>query len=337
MANGFFLGGAAEGISDSRRQGLAEQTQAQDVGLRTRALDLSERAQNTAERQKATERYDTLISDTMGTISETIKGAIAGGTTPEKALQAVMPLLDSAKQLAARVGRDPASLDAQARALVTQPNPVATAAVAGRAKEAGESAYDTATVATATARAAGGGDPTPVTRIRDPKQRMEAEGKIYDDYRQHPTVQEFSEVAGAKTRLDVLPNTDSGNIALIQNYMRITNPKVRMTEEDVATAAQNGVLPKQLQAAWNAMSGKNVALANKARTQLMDAANSAYEAQAGRFDTVRKSFEERATRFGLNPKNVVGVDLRAPKVDSFATRFGVDVPPPPKGFVLSKK
>jgi hypothetical protein len=334
MGNGFFLGGMAEGMADSRRQSLAEQTQTQDVGLRSRALDLQERTIRNSENVKASEVADKHIADTMGIVAETIKAGIAGGTSPDKLLMTVSPLLDSAKQLAARAGRNPAALDAQVKALVSNPTVAATAATAGSARAAGEIAYDATMTAAENARGVGT-DGGPVSRIRDPKQRMEAEGKIYDDYRQNPVVTEFAEVAGAKTRLDSLPNSDAGNIALLHNYMRITNPKVRMSEEDVATAAQNGVLPKPLQSAYNAMSGKNVALAKQARDQLKEAANSAYEAQAGRYDTARKGFEERAKRFGLNPKNVVGMDLRAPKADGFDSRFG-DIPPPPKGFVLNK-
>ena len=106
MANGFFAGGMAEGMQQSRELGLKERTQEQDVGLRTRGLDIQEKQLNRANAQDDIKRGDELIAQTMGHVAEVIKSGLAVGSDPMKIQQAVAPLVQSAKAIAARVGRD---------------------------------------------------------------------------------------------------------------------------------------------------------------------------------------------------------------------------------------
>lgn len=331
--NGFFAGGMAEGIAGAQKQALAERTQTEDSALRSRGLNIQEAALSDKQNQQMIARVDQQIADTMGAISETVKAAIAGGRDPAAIQKAVQPLVQSAQQLASRVGRDPNAIAAQANALLTTPSAVQTATTTGRAAGVGavakDVAYDTAI-----------NQPGVNLGERVPREkRAEVENKEYDNYRAHPVISEFAEVASAKTRMDALPPTESGDVALLFNYMRVTNPKLAAayTQDAVANAANNGTLPKEFQSVWNVMHGKGStpALAAKKRTELKGAADSAYEAQAQRYDEVRKTFQDSATRRGLNPKNVVGADLRVSKRDNFASRFG-DIPPPPDGFVVSQ-
>src|SRR5262245_19859130 len=131
MPSGFFLGGVAEGMSDARKQDLAELTQQQDYGLRSRGLDIQERAANRAAGQDAIRRGDELIASTMGTVAETIKTALAAGRDPDATLKAVAPLVASAKTIAGKIGRDPASLDAYVQAAISGPTGVEGATAEG--------------------------------------------------------------------------------------------------------------------------------------------------------------------------------------------------------------
>src|SRR6185503_20348371 len=106
MANGFFLGGAAEGAMGAQKMALAERAQTEQTGIQTGQLQLQERQFANVVSQQAQAEADKLIGQTMGVVSETIKNANAVGRPPEQIIKAVMPLVQSAQAVAQRIGRD---------------------------------------------------------------------------------------------------------------------------------------------------------------------------------------------------------------------------------------
>lgn len=136
MADGFFLGGAAEGMESAAKQGLArdtlaadtglrtrgldiqERNSANDVGLRTRALDIQERQIREARARETLTKVDKQVADTMSIIGETVKTALAAGRDPAVVHRTITPLADSAKRLFAASGRDPSLIDSQVDGLL---------------------------------------------------------------------------------------------------------------------------------------------------------------------------------------------------------------------------
>lgn len=315
MANGFFLGGVAEGMADADKRALEREKTAQELGLRTRALDLTEtrnqadigineRAQTLAEKnaaraasQQGIERADKAISDTMAVVGETVKTAVAAGRDPEVIRKAVAPLVDSAARIAQRIGRDPALLTSQVDALLTAPNP----AEAGAAKGTAEAA---AKIAGAKAmQAAGVEDENGGFKTKDEK--VKAENSLRDDFLKQ--AQPFIQMRDAKNRLDNLDKTGAGDMALVFQFMKLLDPGSTVREGEYATAANSGGVPSAVQALYNKALGEG-SIGDKARAGIISQANKFYGAAAVQHDKNATQFANIAKRQKLDPNNVV-VDL----------------------------
>lgn len=315
MANGFFLGGLGEGIASSRKAGLAELANEQDVGLRTRALELGERNANRVAGQKDTERFDGLISDTMTQVSEIVKASLAGGKDAATIKRTVAPLVQSAKDIAGRIGRNPAALDAQVDALLTQPDMVTAATVAGTAKGAGQAA-----AAIAETRALNAAGYEAGGTIKDPKDRAAAENSLRDDFTKQ--AQPFITQRDAKARLDNIETTGAGDMALVFTYMKLLDPTSTVREGEYASAANAAGVPSAVQGLYNKMIGGGT-LDTKARSEIKSQANKFYETAAKQHDKLQTQFAGIAKRQGLKVDNVI-VDFgpAAPDgKDTFGKRF----------------
>lgn len=139
MASGFFAGGMAEGMNSAAELGIKRDTLAQDLalktrgldlqqsqqaqtlGLQTRALDLQAQAQKNAEHRDLMSRADKSVADTMALVAESTQHMIDAGQPPAKIAEAVQPLIQSAKSIAAKAGSNPASLDAQLAVMLARP------------------------------------------------------------------------------------------------------------------------------------------------------------------------------------------------------------------------
>lgn len=120
MANGFFAG-AAEGLQAANELSLKRDTLTQDLGLRTRALDIQQQGQSHMIARDAYARADAQIASTMAIVGETTQALIDSGKDPATVAQKVQPLIQSAKSLAEKAGRDPSALDAQLATLLAKP------------------------------------------------------------------------------------------------------------------------------------------------------------------------------------------------------------------------
>lgn len=335
MANGFFLGGAAEGMEVANRQALAEKTLADDTNLRTGALQLQERQFGNLQNQQGIERADKLIADTMATVAETVKAATAVGRDPASIQKAVQPLVDSAKAVAGRVGRDPNSLDAQVRALITNPGAVESAVVSGTAAASQAVAQDTAERRLLQQQQSQqGGQPEAELprRYKTAQEKTTAENALRDDYLKQ--AKDFITVRDAKNRLDTIEKTGAGDIALVFSYMKLLDPGSTVREGEYATARNAAGVPDRVLALYNrALAGEQ--LSPKARTDITSQANRFYESAALQHDKLTTRFAGIAKRQGLNVDNVTVDVLPAERPKGKGeNKGGGSIPPPPAGFNL---
>ena len=114
-------------------------------------------------------------------------------------MKAVGPLVESAKPLAAKVGRDPAALDAMVQAALSAPSGVEAATGAGIASGTKKAAEEK------TLAALLGGE---TGAIRDPAKKVEVEGKLRDDYAKAST--SFTTLRDFKDRIDGAPQRADG-------------------------------------------------------------------------------------------------------------------------------
>lgn len=304
MANGFFLGGMAEGQATAQKQDLAERTLTQDTGLRTRALDLTERAQATAQQQANVTRVDKQIADTMSVVAETIKAAQESGKDPALVQKAVAPLVTSAKQLAGAVGRDPASLDAQVQALLVAPSAIDKAKVAGAAE--GTKAVEKQKVLTEA-----GIDTLGSWKTLDEK--VKAEGALRDDFVK--ISQPYIVVRDYNNNIKSLPKntaefTGADDIALIFGFMKIQDPTSAVLPGEAANAQNAGGVPEQIRATYNNLLGGGK-LSKKVRDDLIRTSDGIYQKRAAQHDRITTQFANIAKRSRLSVDNVI-VELSTP-------------------------
>lgn len=319
MAGGFFLGGVAEGMADADKRALQREQLSQELGLRTRMLDLTEknqtatqgiaeRAQSLAEKESARSGaregmavVDKHIAETMKVVSETVQSAVAAGRDPAAIQKAVQPLVDSAKRLAARSGRDPAVFDAQVGAMLTGPTTVEANAAAAQGKVEGEAKGKIA--AAKALQAAGVEDENAGFKSKDEK--VKAENSLRDDYVKQ--AQTFIAMRDAKNRLDNIDKTGAGDMALVFQFMKMLDPGSTVREGEYASAANSGGVPSAIQALYNKALGEG-SIGDKARAGILSQANKMFEAGALQHDKNTTTFANIAKRLKLDPNNVV-IDL----------------------------
>ena len=293
MVSGFFSGGMAEGMQQRDKISLAEQSQAQDVGLRSRALDLQEKTLNRAASQDSIKLVDERISDTMTQVSTIIKESLAAGRDPATIMKAVGPLVESAKPLAAKVGRDPAALDAMVQAALSAPSGVEAATGAGIASGTKKAAEEK------TLAALLGGE---TGAIRDPAKKVEVEGKLRDDYAKAST--SFTTLRDFKDRIDGAPQTGAGDIALVFSYMKVLDPTSTVREGEFATASNSAGVPEAVRGMMNQLIGGGK-LSASARSEIKQTAEGIWKKAAERHSNVTNQFSAIAKRYGLNAKNII--------------------------------
>lgn len=340
--DGFFLGGAAEGISDANKQALARDTLTADIDIRNRSLSIQDRAQTLNEKnasraanQEVLARIDKQVSDTMGLVSDAVKAAQAVNADPLATRRLITPLVDSAKSLYAKGGGDPASLDARVDTYFAMPTGTQAAA---------------ATVDSAAAQAQGKIEGETRGKINAARMRGEtnlgpefekdkvsAENALRDDYMK--SAGPFVTIRDARNRINSLDKNPAGDIALVYSFMKILDPGSTVREGEFATAANAGGINESVRAMLNKALGEGN-LSAEQRRAIVAQSEKIYQAQAAQHDKTTTQFANTAKRQGLNVDNVI-MDLTPGKAPaSGKTPSGLswravgDVPPPPAGFKI---
>lgn len=119
---GIMLGGIADGFKAGEELGIKRQEQVRLSEQGRMTLELMQQRQQMAEQRDIMGIADKQISDTMAAVNSLITESIKAGKDPATISKAVQPLIDSAKSLAEKAGRDPGQLDVQARAWMHTPD-----------------------------------------------------------------------------------------------------------------------------------------------------------------------------------------------------------------------
>lgn len=333
MANGFFLGGMAEGIETGRagmraqealgleREGLGlrRDALAQDasqfdrkIGLDEKALSLKEKAMKRDEIRAATAQVDEAIANTMKLASATIQAGLAVNRPIDQIRKTVTPLLSDVQGLAGRIGRDPSIYARQLDAQLTLPGAEEAAAAEGRA-----------TVAKQKAIAEGGMSPL------EPKQKVEVENSLRDDYLKQSAP--FIEVNDAWNRIQGIKDTGAGDVALLYSYMKLIDPGSTVREGELALAQQASGVPARVLNLYNSVV-RGEQLPPEMRKGFREQAKSLFDRQSSAQKRLRDQFEAIAKRQGVDARNVV-IDFTTPETDAVPPPDAGALPPLPDGFV----
>jgi hypothetical protein len=327
MANGFFLGGAAEGMMNAQKMGLAERELDVNTALKTRGFDMQGRQLEHNISQDITKQADAQIANTMAVAAETIKAGLEGGADPAKLKATVAPLVQSAQSIAARIGRDPAALAAQIDAQLAGPGPVATAAVQGRAA-------GTKTIEQERAiQNQPPGTAVEISPFKDPKDRVAAEASLRDDFVK--ASKDFGVIRDFHDRMQTAPTTGAGDIALVFSYMKMLDPGSTVREGEYATARNASGIPDRITGLYNrAVDGEQ--LPARSRKELKEAAGKIWESATTRHTGMTNQYAQIAKRQGLRPENVIiDANAGAPTPAAPAPARGTgNIPPPPKNFQI---
>lgn len=345
MANGFFLGGVAEGMENADKRAIARETLASETALREKQLSLdgqrvgiSERAQklqeNTAARSATNEdvtRATTQISELMTTAAEAAKSGLAAGRDPAMIGKAIAPLIEQAQKLAPYAKMDPTALGARGQALLvapTQAEALNAKTNAAAAEKKGE-VVGTAQGQVAAAKVLKEADIAP-SLFKEHKDKVAAEGALRDDFLKQSA--DFIKLRDAKNRLDEIETTGAGDIALVFQYMKILDPGSTVREGEFATASQAAGVPSAVIAMYNKAVGGGM-LAPEARRQIKSQAEKIYQSAGMQHDRLQNTFVDIAKRQGMTPDNVViNLAPNGPK----AVKVPDEIPAPPKGFTVVK-
>lgn len=309
MANGFFLGGVQEGMAANAKRDLDERTLTSDTGLRSRGLDIQQGTLDRANQQDITKRADEEIANTMSVVTETIKAGVLAGRDPVKIQQTVAPLVDTAKAIASKVGRNPASLDAQVKATLFAPTSTETGAAKGTEKAS-------ATIAEEKALSAAGVDPS---RFKEHKDKVTAENAARDDFIKQS--QPFITARDFYANYQAAENSGAGDITRVFAFMKMQEPNSAVLPGEYATAANAAGVPEAIRGKYNQLVGGGV-LGEGARKQLDTQVKALFEQRALQHDQRQTQWAKIAKRQGLNVDNVV-VDLSLaarPKPDPLGIR-----------------
>lgn len=322
MPNGFFSGGMAEGMLESRKMGLAERTNEQDVGLRTRALDINEKQFGAELARKENERLDQHIAQTMNIVSETIKAGLEGGKDPKALAEAVQPLVISAQQIATAAGRNPDALAAQVQAQLFQPTPVGRAAVAGEAAATQAVSQDTAErKLLLQQQPATPGQPEPELkpRYKTQKEKSEVENQMRNEYQAQS--KRFVEARDAYQGIAGLPKdpkskgwTTAEDLALTFAFLKMNDPGSIASPGEQAAVRNNGSFSDQVAILNNKLLYEGAALGHEMRANLRARADALWKSRSAQQTVLSNSYSGIATRSGVNPKNVI-VDFTSVPVE----------------------
>lgn len=160
-----------------------------------------------------------------------------------------------------------------------------------------------------------------------PNQRVQAEMKLADDYR--TATKNFTQLSSGynqiKTAYDMAKNDTTGasQISLLYGYMKMLDPNSVVREGEFATAENAPGVPSRVLNVYNAVV-KGQKIAPEALKSYMDNATSLYKAQGKVQSEIEKQFRDAATRYKLNPDNII---VGAPG----ATFLDTPVPPTTTG------
>lgn len=186
------------------------------------------------------------------------------------------------------------------------------------------------------------GGPADPAYLRSTTEAKKPGGSLEDEQRLR---KEFE--GNAKSHLEtrrgfqrVLASKDdaAGDISLIFGFMKMLDPGSVVREGEFATAQNAAGIPDQIRNAYNrALSGER--LNPNQREQFKGQAKGLYDKSAGEYGAREKQFRDIATRYNIDPANVIpslGPEPSLPMQPAPArpTLNLPNLPPPPPGAVI---
>lgn len=144
---------------------------------------------------------------------------------------------------------------------------------------------------------------------------------------------EFGKTASQFRRVEaaVRKPSPANDIALVFSYMKMLDPTSVVRENEQATAQNAGGVPQRIRAQWNALqSGEN--FTPEQRRDFYQSAVDLYDSQLTQYQQDLDYYRGVASRYGLNPENVVrDISFKPASVDSVGSSGGrgVEVSAPP--------
>ncbi len=94
------------------------------------------------------------------------------------------------------------------------------------------------------------------------------------------------------------------DIALMTNYIKLTNPNARINDGQVTNMESLGNIPDAVRSQYNQLI-KGGRLTQQSRQQIIDSGKLTYQSQAERQQQLTQQYTDIATRNGFNPQNVI--------------------------------
>jgi hypothetical protein len=295
------LGGAAEGMMNAQKMGLAERELDQNTALRSRGLDLQGRQLEHNISQDVLKQADAQIAATLEQAGAIIKAGIEGGADPAAIRKSVLPLIESVAPIAQRVGRDPNALTAQIDAQLAAPTPVARAGVKGRA--AGTERIEQAR----TEQQQPEGARVEISPFKEEKDRIEAEHKLRDDFTK--ASEKFVITRDFFDRMQSATASGAGDITRVYSFMKMQDPGSAVLPGEYATAANAPGVPEAVRSMYNKLVGGGI-LSPGARGEIEKEAKQIWASSLNQHANRVGEYTRLAKGAGLRPKQII-VDLTA--------------------------
>jgi hypothetical protein len=161
----------------------------------------------------------------------------------------------------------------------------------------------------------GFGAPTGVQFRDTPNSQFQMSGKLSDDFGGNKVVQQYREVTPIISSMRDAMGRDNkaADLNLIYGAAKLMDPGSVVREGEMLVWKNIQSLPewmKQTVAGWT--QGKS-ALSPEARSRLMQEIESRYGALQSQYDQLKYSADQKAGRYGLDPRDVTGTPLSQPQ------------------------
>jgi hypothetical protein len=116
---------------------------------------------------------------------------------------------------------------------------------------------------------------------------------------------EFGTVRTAYKTIKSLPDTKVGDLTLLIQYMKLTDPGSTVREGELATADNAGGVPAYLRSQYNRLRSDAGRLDPDVRQDYLARTDDIYQARLSGHRGLAKQYGEIATRRGIDPRNVI--------------------------------
>ena len=140
---------------------------------------------------------------------------------------------------------------------------------------------------------------------------FQQENTLRDDYKLQSKT--FADIENSYARMDKIPDSPSGDLALLYSYMKMLDPGSVVRESEFATASTARPLVEKMGLSWDRVKGvwEGERMTPTMRADFKNSAALVYQGAAEQQDTRDTEYSKTAESYGLDPTRVVtGVRTR---------------------------